>query len=109
MGVAVVEVFGKVDSREVTKRETGQVFEFHNQQAYLHGQDGPYPQPFTLSYNSARDALAPGFYLLTGGAFAMKDDRLTLQLGREAHQRLIPLADAMRDLQTKLAAKPVAA
>lgn len=73
-----IECDSKVEHREFTKRETGEVFKFAEQQAYLHVEGAKYPLPFALSLPDGHEGYAPGFYKIGISSFQIERNRLTL-------------------------------
>jgi hypothetical protein len=74
-----IEMDSKIEHREFTKRETGEVFKFSEQQAYLHVEGERYPLPFALSLPDGHQGYAPGFYRIGLSSFQIEKNRLTLK------------------------------
>lgn len=66
-----------VETRSFTKRETGEVFEFRQQQAYLHG-NGKYPLPFSIDIQQDAEPHKPGRYSIDLSSFQIERGRLVL-------------------------------
>lgn len=77
--VLKIEMDSKVEHREFTKRETGEVFKFAEQQAYLHVEGERYPLPFSLSLPDGHAGYAPGFYRIGLSSFQIEKNKLTLK------------------------------
>lgn len=71
-------------------KKTGKSYEFHKQDAFAHLPGEPYPVRMEFSHESAKDALAPGMYLLTPESFYV-DRYGKLTLGR---LKVVPVAKA---------------
>lgn len=67
MRVEIVEQ--KVETRELTNKETGELRVITNQQAYLHCDDRPYPLPFVLSLEEGHQGYEKGDYVFSSGSF----------------------------------------
>ena len=74
-----IEMDSKIEHREFTKRETGEVFKFSEQQAYLHVEGERYPLPFPRSLPDGQQGYAPGFYRSGLSSFQIEKNRLTLK------------------------------
>ena len=74
-----IEMDSKVEHREFTKRDTGEVFRFAEQQAYLHVEGERYPLPFALSLPDGHAGYAPGFYRIGLSSFQIEKNKLTLK------------------------------
>lgn len=77
----------KVEHREFTKRDTGEVFKFAEQQAYLHLDGEKYPLPFALSLPDGHQGYASGFYSLGMSSFTVEKGKIAFKRNLD----LIPL------------------
>lgn len=107
MSVAIVQVADPVQSNSGTKRDTGEVWERHTQTLYIHG-PGTFPTPMEVWLSSPKEGFAPGFYMFAGDCWKLGQKGMEFNL-RNSQVKLVPLAEAMRSFQEKLALKSVAA
>lgn len=100
MAVLVVEVTNEL---EIGGRQTEFGIAKTRQVAYLHGTSA-YPDKWTMKYEHTERPIEPGLYVLGGGSFRIG------KFGPEITKPdLLPLADAVKELQARLSSPRAAA
>lgn len=105
MAIALIEISSNTKAVSGTSKD-GRAYSFVKQTAYMHGGQA-YPLPFELSVDPDK-VIPAGLYALDGSVFALGNYGAIELRSREIVAGLVPVADAIRELQAK-ASKPLAA
>lgn len=107
MAIAIIEISGPPVSRSGVKADGTPWGPIYSQQAFVHGEAGPYPKAIDFNVSNPQTAYGPGLYTIDASAIYMNNQqRLSMYLGREG--KLTPLDQAAEQIKAFLAARPVA-
>lgn len=99
MAIAIIEISNPPISRSGKKADGTPWGPIYSQQAFVHGEDGPYPKPIDFNVSDPQTAYAPGLYVVDASALYMdRQQRLATYFGREG--RLTPLDLAVDQIKT---------
>lgn len=109
MAIAIIEIITPPGpGRSGHKKDTGEAWgPFYEQQIFIHGETGPYPRSATITWSKLDEVPPPGLYVTDASAlFTDRSGRLAISLTRMG--RLVPLADATKQIEAFLAARNTA-
>lgn len=70
--IEINEVDGKVNTKQVVSKSTGEVLKFREQTAYIYN-GGVYPEKFIIQLDKDEQPYSAGFYTLDDSSFTVGD------------------------------------
>lgn len=106
MAIAIIEISNPPIARSGKKADGTPWGPIYSQQAFVHGEEGPYPKPIDFNVTDPNTAYAPGLYVVDASALYMdRQQRLAVYFGREG--RLTPLDQAVEQIKSFQATRSV--